>query len=114
MKVLLTLADTMNGPDWIMYVVAAVFALMTILFLCGRGGWLIAGYNTMPEEEKAKYDEKKMCRGMGVGFGFLTVLILVSGIFAHVLPAYFAYIMLALIIVDVVVMIIWGNLACKK
>lgn len=110
----LTLADTMNGPDWIMYVVAAVFALMTILFLFGRGSWLIAGYNTMSAEEKSKYNEKKMCRGMGVGFGFLTVLVFVSVLFANVLPAYFAYIMLALIIFDVVVMIVWGNLACKK
>lgn len=114
MKDYLTLADTMNGPDWIMYVVAAVFALMTITFLRGRGGGLIAGYNTMSAEEKAKYDAKKMCRGMGVGFGFITVLVLISGLFAHILPDYFAYIMLALLVLDVVVMIIWGNIFCKK
>lgn len=110
----MTLADTMNGPDWIMYVVAAIFALMTIWFWCGRGSWLIAGYNTMSEEEKAKFDEKKLCRGMGVGFGFITLLVLVSSIFANVLPAYFAYIMFALIVIDAVVMIIWGNLTYKK
>lgn len=110
----MTLADTMNGPDWIMYVVAAIFALMTILFLCGRGSWLIAGYNTMSEEEKAKFDEKKLCRGMGVGMGFITLIILIACFFSKVLPASFAYVMLALIVIDAVVMIIWGNLTCKK
>ncbi|MCI8514293.1 MAG: DUF3784 domain-containing protein [Lachnospiraceae bacterium] len=35
------------------------------IFWRGKGKCLIAGYNTMPSEEKARYDEKALCRFMG-------------------------------------------------
>jgi len=41
-----------------------VFILLGILFSFGKGAWLIAGYNTSSAAEKAKYDEKKLCKGM--------------------------------------------------
>ena len=39
--------------------VIAWFIVLGIVFLRGRG------YNTMAEEEKAKYDERALCRFMG-------------------------------------------------
>ncbi len=63
----MTLKDISNGPDWIMWVVFAIFALMSIVLFTGRGANLIAGYNTASKEEKSKYDEKKLCRVTGVG-----------------------------------------------
>lgn len=39
--------------------------LIGILFLTGHGAGLIAGYNTASEEERSRYDEKKLCRYMG-------------------------------------------------
>lgn len=42
-----------------------LFLLLGLVFSCGKGAWLIAGYNTSPPEEKAKYDEKALCRWMG-------------------------------------------------
>lgn len=45
--------------------VIALFIVLGIVFLSGRGADLIAGYNTMAEEEKAKYDERALCRFMG-------------------------------------------------
>lgn len=48
---------------------AAMELCMTLLFLVlgivlwkGKGAWLIAGYNTSSKAEKAKYDEKALCR----------------------------------------------------
>ena len=41
------------------------FVVLGIVFLCGKGGFLIAGYNTASPEEKAQYDEKALCRAMG-------------------------------------------------
>ncbi len=38
--------------------------LGAVLF-SGRGAFLIAGYNTMPKSERAKYDVKRLCRGVG-------------------------------------------------
>lgn len=49
-----------------------VFLSMIVLFLVlglilsrGKGAFLIAGYNTASKAEKAKYDEKALCRFMG-------------------------------------------------
>ena len=42
-----------------------------IVFFCGfitrllKAGWLVAGYNTMPKAEKAKYDEEALTTFVG-------------------------------------------------
>ena len=48
------------------YVIAAVFLLLSFPLLFGKGSWLIAGYNTASEKERRKYDEEKLCRTRGV------------------------------------------------
>ncbi len=45
--------------------IIAVFTGLGVAFSLGRGAFLIAGYNTAPKEEKAKYDERALCRFMG-------------------------------------------------
>ena len=42
-----------------------LFAILGIVFFCGKGAFLIAGYNTASPEEKARYDGKALCRTMG-------------------------------------------------
>lgn len=44
--------------------VAASFLALSIVFSRGKGTSLIAGYNTASPEEKARYDEKRLCRAM--------------------------------------------------
>ena len=47
----------------------ATILLMLVLsfyLLSGRGANLIAGYNTLSETEKAKYDKHRLCRSVGV------------------------------------------------
>ena len=44
--------------------VSASFLVLGIVFSRGKGTSLIAGYNTASPEEKAKYDEKKLCKAM--------------------------------------------------
>jgi len=110
-----TLADiSTGGSSVVLYIVAAMFAVISILLISGKGAWLIAGYNTMSAEERKKYNEKRMCRIMGIGFSVTTVLILIMAIFENVLPASFAYIFLAVIIVDVIVMLVLCNTICKN
>lgn len=46
-------------------VCAAVCVLLGLVFRSGKGAFLIAGYNTASREEKAKIDEKKLCKYMG-------------------------------------------------
>lgn len=49
-----------------MIIIVILFLLIGIYMLTGRGGFLIAGYNMLPEEQKQKYDEKRLCRFTGV------------------------------------------------
>ncbi len=108
-----TLKDISTGPDWIIYVVGVLFAIMSITLLLGKGSWLIAGYNTATKEEKKKYNEKALCRVVGGGFLPLTVLIFIMGIFEAYLPASFATVFIVVTIVDVMVMLVLCNTICK-
>ena len=108
------LADLATGSDWIVWIIFILFALLSVVLLSGHGGWFISGYNTASKEEKAKYDEKKLCRTWGVGMSVITILILIMGLFEKYLPAFFVYIALGIIVVDVVVIIILGNTLCRK
>ena len=103
------LADLATDSDWIVWIVFAIFAVLSIILLSGHGSWFISGYNTASNEEKEKYDEKKLCRTMGIGMSIIAILALTMG-----LPAFFVYIALGIILVDVVVIIILGNTLCRK
>ena len=108
------LADLATGSDVIVRIVFGIFAVISIILLSGHGSWLISGYNTASKEEKKKYDEKKLCRTMGVGMSIIAILALIMGLLENILPAFFVYIALGIIVVDVVVIIILENTLCKK
>ncbi len=108
------LVDLATGPDWIVWIIFVIFAVFSIVLLSGHGGWFISGYNTASKEEKEKYDEKKLCRIMGIGMSIISILILIMGLFENILPAFFLYIALGIIVVDIVVIIILENTLCKK
>ena len=44
--------------------ISALLFLLGVLLARGKGAWLIAGYNTMSEAEKATWDEAALCRCM--------------------------------------------------
>lgn len=108
------LADKLNGPDWIIWIVFAAFSALTIVLISGHGSWLIAGYNTASKEEKAKYDTKKLCTVSGIGMAIVTVLVLVMKLFEDVLPASFVYVSVGIIIVDCLGVVIVSNKICRK
>lgn len=110
----MTLADIMNGPIWILYIVTIIFAILSIIFLSGHGSGLIAGYNTKPRGEKDKYDKQKLCKCTGVSMSFITVLILITSLFYRRLPADFAYFLSFLIILAALLIIISYKSICKK
>ena len=99
----MTLADTAHGSDWILWVVFAVFVILTIALLSGHGSKFISGYNTASKEEKARY-----------GMGVIAILLLITGLFEIFLPSSFVYVLLVLIVIDVVIIIILSNTICKK
>ena len=108
------LADLSHGPDWVVWVVFIIFAILSAALISGHGSGLISGYNTAPKEEKAKYNEKRLCRTMGTGMAVIAFCILTSGLFENVLPASFVYVLIGVIITDVVIILILSNTICRK
>ena len=45
--------------------IVALFVLLGVILSMGKGACLIAGYNTASEADKAKIDEKKLCKYVG-------------------------------------------------
>ena len=46
------------------FIILIPLLILAIFLSKGKGAFLIAGYNTMSEEEKAQYDEVAMCKFM--------------------------------------------------
>ena len=110
----MTVKDVSSGPAWIIWVIFALFALISLVLLTGHGANLIAGYNTASEEEKSRYDAKKLCRVTGAGMAVIAVLILIMGIGESVLPAAFSYVFFAAVVIDCIVIIVLANTICRK
>lgn len=49
----------------IMLLVIGLFIVLGLVFINGKGSFLIAGFNTLPREEKEKYDEIALTKFMG-------------------------------------------------
>ena len=109
-----TLADVSTGPDWVLPVIILIFALLSILLLSGKGGWLIAGYNTAPKEEKENYNEKRLCRICGAGMAAVTGLMVIMEVFEDRLPASSAHAFGAAVVVICVIMVVLGNTAGRN
>lgn len=72
-----------------MYFFAILFLIMALVFFSGKGKGLIAGYNTASDEEKAKYDEKKLNRTYAVFCLILSVSFVLTGIIDKPQAIYF-------------------------
>lgn len=110
----MTLKDISNGPDWIIWIVGILFAIISIILISGHGANLIAGYNTASKEEKNRYDTKKLCRVVGIGMAFITLMIFIMAIWENVLPAFFSTVFLIITVIDCVTIIVLSNTICKK
>lgn len=80
-----------------------------ITFSMGKGSSLIAGFNTLPEEEKEKYDAAALCKFMGnmmFTLSFIVVLWLISVVYEMDWLLYFG---IALFIVKTIFILIYVN-----
>ncbi len=46
--------------------VMLLMLVLSVILLCGKGAFLIAGYNTMGKEEQTRWNPKALCRAAGV------------------------------------------------
>lgn len=96
--------------EWLLVL---LFGILTIVFLSGKGGSLIAGYNTASEEDKKKTDKRKLTFVMGCGMGVITLILAADAWFGDSAPVWFnKWIPYAGIII-VFVMVILANTVCR-
>ncbi|MFQ6860802.1 MAG: DUF3784 domain-containing protein [Beduini sp.] len=95
---------------FILWFLVVLFGIMSIVFLLGKGGFLIAGYNTASAKEKAQYDEKKLNQVFGIGSATIALLLLLSIFFEDaalkILPVGIVLVVIALLIAS--------NTICKN
>ena len=103
----------MTKGDIFSLVITGLLALgilaAAVLLICGKGGRLLAGYNTMTPEDRAVFDERALCRFWGkilLPMGAFLPMAVVGGIYDKVWPA-LAY--LALVLGLVAFAIIYSN-----
>ena len=97
-------------------VVAGIFLVLGTVFAFGKGAFLIAGYNTASAEEKAEYDEKKLCRAVSKLMFALAACCVVAALSEIFKNMVFLWIGIALFAVVIVVGVVWVNTGdrCKK
>jgi preprotein translocase subunit SecG len=90
-------------------IVIALFVILGIVFLQGKGAFLIAGYNTSSNAEKAKYDEKALCKFMGYSMFRLGACWVVAA--GHVFTNHFSFLFIGfgMFIVNIIITIIYAN-----
>lgn len=96
------------------WVIIILFLVMTVVLLSGRGGFLIAGYNTASREDKSRYDEKKLCRVTGGFMALATILITVQALLGDNPPDWYGRFMGIVIFGSVALLIILCNTVCRK
>lgn len=95
------------------YGIAVIFAIMAAAFWKEKGSFLFAGYNTMSEKQKKKYDHRKLCRLMSCLSGFCAAIFVVDGIMGEE-SADMAGLFATIIFIAAVVAVILANTVCKK
>jgi cell division protein FtsW (lipid II flippase) len=95
----------------LIYGIAIVFFVLSVVFLMGKGSWLIAGYNTASEQKRRQYDEKKLCRVMGIlTLGIGAILCMMQAVNTE----RFAIICSVILILWVIMFLIYANVGCKR
>ncbi len=89
--------------------IVVFFIVLGVVFLLGKGAFLIAGYNTASKAEKEKFDQKALCKFMGKSmFAFAACMAVVasSEILHNQVPLWIGF---GLFFAVVVFMMIYAN-----
>jgi hypothetical protein len=82
--------------------------VLGILFLNGKGAFLIAGFNTKSLEEQEVYDKKALCKFMGI----MTFVLAFSMLFWVLLNLQFLFIVgIVLFFCTIIFMLIYMNMS---
>ena len=92
---------------WIVYgILILFFVILGIVLWRGKGAFLIAGYNTAKPSERAKYDEKALCRSVAVILFAIALSLVVSAVgivYDEIIPPWLGFVlMLAVALIGIV------------
>lgn len=94
---------------WVLLFPVLLFLVLSIVFLRGHGAFLIAGYNTLPKEQRDRYDSHAMCRFMGKIMLALAICMLVMALSEPLAYTALLYIGLGLFFAVIVFTLIYAN-----
>lgn len=104
-------------------IMSLIFFILSLFLFSGKGSWLVAGYNTLPEEEKLKYNSKKMCKAVGIVCLVCSILLLVMvhfiykielGIYGKNELLIFTFLFIGVLILTIIGVIIYINKKAKN
>lgn len=96
----------------VVIILTVIFVIMGTLFAFGKGGFLIAGYNTASNEDKAKYDKRKLNRCFSF---FCFGIAIVTGITGYIDTETFAvHVGLSCILILLIFLFVTSSTYCKK
>lgn len=88
-------------------ILAIVFLILGLVFLMGKGSNLIAGYNTMNQKQKNKYNEKRLNKTMAMLCFIITIIFIIcffikdiNTVMLVLIPSIIIIVILAIIIVN--------------
>jgi hypothetical protein len=91
------------------FIIFGIMVIIAIFLLNGKGAFLVAGYNTMSKDKKAKYDEKALCRFVGwllIAISF-SMLLFPAGIYFKI--TWLTYFGIAVILLGTIGAVIYAN-----
>ena len=86
---------------------------ISLVLLMGKGGFLIAGYNTASEKERRKYNEKKLCRTVGAYMALITVLVLGAELLGENIPDWYLALVMGGVFIGLIPTLLYANLGCR-
>lgn len=98
-------------------IISIPFLIFAITLSKGKGASILAGYNTMPDSKKARYDEVALCKFMGkimYGISFSIVLFSLSELFENQIIFIVGLILLLSFIIFALIYANTGNRFKKK
>ena len=98
----------------IFWSLTAILGIWSLILLSGHGAASLAGFNTMTEDEKKTFDEKKLCFVGGIGSLISTLVLFFMAILSPNITNTTAIIAGSIIAIDAVVMVYIANTKCKR
>ena len=98
----------------ILWTLTAILGIWSLILLSGHGSALIAGYNTMTEDEKKTIDEKKLCFVLGICMFVCALTMLYMAVLNPNITIATTIVASSIITIDLVVSIYIANTKCNK